>query len=149
MNATAPRREARLPCLKLTKRSRLRVQSQAFLAKEGSRYGRWRSVRAGSNEERLRLENRNFTRRRIAHVADRTRAAQAIELRLRERFRDVSHLAFLAKFDTVGSDNATRLLAAMLQRIQTQVSQACSVRMTVNSEDAHSSRSLLISISVN
>ena len=64
------------------------------------------SVLAG-NEERLRLENRNFTRRRIAHVADRTRAAQTIELRLRERFRDVSHLAFLAKFDTVGCDNAT------------------------------------------
>jgi hypothetical protein len=93
------------------------------------------SVLAG-NEERLRLENRNFTRRRVAHVADRTRAAQAIELWLRERFRDVSHLAFLAEFDAVGRNNATRLLAAMLQRIQTQVSQPRSIRMTVNSEDA-------------
>lgn len=93
------------------------------------------SVLAG-DKKRLRLENRNLTRRGIAHVADRTRATQTIQVRLIERFRDVSHGPLLPQFDTVGSDNAARLLPAVLQRIQTQVSQARSVGMTINPEDA-------------
>jgi len=93
------------------------------------------SVLAGY-EKRLCFENRNLARRGIAHVTYRIRAAQTIEVYLLKRFRDVPHLPLLTEFDTVGSDNATRLLPAMLQRIQTQVGQARGVGMTKNPEDA-------------
>jgi hypothetical protein len=55
---------------------------------------------------------------------------------LRESFRDVSHFALLPEFGAVRRDDAARLLSAMLQRIQTQVSQARGVRVAVNPEDA-------------
>src|SRR5688500_8289301 len=93
------------------------------------------SVLAGY-EKRLSLENRNLARGRIAHVTNCTGAAQAIEMLLRESFGNVSHFALLPEFDAVGCDDATRLLPAVLQRIQTQVSQARGVRMTVNPQDA-------------
>ena len=88
------------------------------------------------HEKRLRLENRDFARRRVAHVTNRTRAAQAIEFGLIECLGDVSHLACLPEFDAVGSDNAARLLPTVLQCVQTQVSQARGIRVTVNPEDA-------------
>src|SRR5687768_9088428 len=88
------------------------------------------------HENMLSLESRNLARGRIAHVTNCTGAAQAIEMLLRESFGNVSHFALLPEFDAVGCDDATRLLPAVLQRIQTQVSQARGVRMTVNPEDA-------------
>jgi len=87
-------------------------------------------------EKGLRLVNRHLARRRIADVTNRTRATQAIEVLLIERVRDVSHLAFLPEFSAVRRDDAARLLPAVLQRIQTQVSQARGLGVTVNSEDA-------------
>src|SRR5687767_15685379 len=93
------------------------------------------SVLAGY-EERLRLQNGDLARRRIAHVTNSTCAAQAIEMLLSESFGDVSHFALLPELHAVRRNNATRLLPAVLKRIQTQVSQARGVWMTVNPEDA-------------
>jgi hypothetical protein len=56
-------------------------------------------------------------------------------MRLIERFGNVSHRAFNAKFSTVGSDDPARLLAAMLKRVQTQISQTRRFGMSIDSEN--------------
>ncbi len=85
--------------------------------------------------ERLRFENRDFTRRRIAHVSDRARAYETVHVRLIERVADVSHFALESQFSTVGSDDAARFLPTMLKRVQAQIGQSRRFRMSVDSED--------------
>ena len=87
------------------------------------------------HEKRLRFVDRDFARGRIAHVTDGARAAQAIECRLIERFRDVSHLSFEPQLDAVGSYDAAGFLAAVLQRIKAEIGQSRGVRVAVDAED--------------
>ena len=52
-----------------------------------------------------------------------------------ERFGNVAHRAFHTKLGAVRSDDPARLLAAMLQCVQTQISQTRGIGMTVDSEN--------------
>src|SRR6185436_3053899 len=56
-------------------------------------------------------------------------------MRLIERFGNVTHRAFNAKFSTIGSNDSARLLAAMLKRVQTQISQTRRFGMSVDAEN--------------
>jgi len=47
----------------------------------------------------------------------------------------VTHRFFEAELRTVGGDDATRLLPAMLQRVQTEVSQSRGFRMSEDTEN--------------
>ena len=88
-----------------------------------------------SDAEGLRLENRDLARCRITYVANRTRTAQSIEVRLIEGFGDVTHGALEPELGAVRSDNATRFLTAMLKRVQTEVGQSRCFGMSIDSED--------------
>ena len=68
-------------------------------------------------------------------MSDRAGSPQTIEVRLIESIGDVTHLAFHSELHAVGSNDATRFLAAMLQRVQAEVSQSRGVRMSVDSEN--------------
>jgi hypothetical protein len=57
-------------------------------------------------------------------------------MRLVERVANVTHFALESQFSTVGSDNATRFLPAMLKRVQAKVRHSRRFRMSVDSEDA-------------
>src|SRR4051794_40528364 len=84
--------------------------------------------------ERLRLENRDLACGRIAHVADRARALQSIEMRLVEGVGNVTHRALEAQLRAIRCDDATRFLAAMLKRVEAEISQSCSFRVSVDSK---------------
>jgi hypothetical protein len=49
---------------------------------------------------------------------------------------NVTHRAFESQFSTIRSNDTARLLAAMLKRVEAEISQSCSVRMAVDSEHA-------------
>jgi len=68
-------------------------------------------------------------------VPNRTDASQTIQTRLIECFGNVPHRAFETQLGAIGSDNATRLLASMLKRVQTEVSQTGGFEMSINSEN--------------
>src|ERR1051326_730122 len=57
-------------------------------------------------------------------------------MRLVEGFVDVTHGALESQLVTIRSDDAARLLAAMLKRVQAKIGQSCRFGMSVNSEDA-------------
>src|SRR3954454_3219874 len=57
-------------------------------------------------------------------------------MRLVEGFVDVTHRAFEAQLSTVRRDDAARFLAAMLKRVQAEISQSCSIRVAVDSKHA-------------
>jgi hypothetical protein len=57
-------------------------------------------------------------------------------MRLIEGFGDVTHRALESQINAIRSNDAARLLAAMLKRVQTEVSQSCSIRVAVNSKHA-------------
>ena len=52
-----------------------------------------------------------------------------------ESFGDVTHRAFEPELGAVRSDDATRFLTAMLQRVQTKVGQSRRFGMSVDAED--------------
>src|SRR5262249_15657327 len=87
------------------------------------------------DQKRLCFEYRNLARGRVAHVANRARATQAIEVRLIKRFGDMSRLTFETQLSAVGRNKTARLLTAMLQRVQSQIGQSCGFRVTVDAED--------------
>ena len=89
-----------------------------------------------SDEKWLRFENRDLPGRRIAYVPDGTRATQPIEASLIECLGDVTHGSFESQLGAIGSDNATRFLPTMLERVQTEVSQSSGFWMSVDSENA-------------
>jgi len=74
--------------------------------------------------ERLRLENRDLARGRVAHVYDRARATQSIEMSLIEGLGNVTHRALESQLSAIRRDDAARLLAAMLQRVEAEISQS-------------------------
>src|ERR1044072_4446433 len=57
-------------------------------------------------------------------------------MRLIECLVDVTHRAFEAQLRTIGNDDAARFLAAMLKRVEAEVSQSGSVRVTEDSKHA-------------
>jgi hypothetical protein len=69
-------------------------------------------------------------------VTNRAGTAQSIKVRLIEGLGDVTHGALEPKLGAVRSNDATRFLTAMLQRVQTEVGQSRCFGMAVDSEDA-------------
>src|SRR6185503_1691348 len=69
-------------------------------------------------------------------MPDCARPSQPIEMGLVEGLVNVTHCAFESQLSAIRSNDAARLLAAMLKRIQAEISQSCSVRMAINSEHA-------------
>ncbi len=134
------RRERATPCSTTSVsevEEKLALETLAFIAREGKVAVVTNCDLAvlASNAERLCFEDRDFAGRRIAHVSNRAGATQAIQMRLIEGIGDVTHLAFHPQLDPIGSDDATRFLAAMLQRVQAEVSQARGFGMSVDSEN--------------
>ena len=88
-------------------------------------------------EQRLDVAQRDLAGRRIAHMADRHRAGQARDDVLRaEIVADQTGAAMRAELLAVIGDDAGRLLAAMLQRMQPERGQRRRVGMPENPENA-------------
>ncbi len=86
--------------------------------------------------ERLAFAHRNFSGGGITHVTNRAGAGQTIEGWLIESFRDIAHRALSYQTLAVGRNHAARFLAAMLQRVQAEISQARRFRMAVDAKHA-------------
>ena len=69
-------------------------------------------------------------------MANATLPRQAIEPRLIETLAHMPHGALRNQLPAVGGDNATRFLPAMLQRIEAEIDEARSFRMSIDAEDA-------------
>ena len=69
-------------------------------------------------------------------MSDRAGSRQAIQARLIESFRDVTHVSLGKQLPAIRYDNAAGLLPAMLQRIEPEVSHARGFRVAVDAEDA-------------
>ena len=69
-------------------------------------------------------------------MSDRAGSRQAIQARLIESFRDVTHVSLGKQLLAIRYDNAAGLLPAMLQRIEPEVSHARGFRVAVDAEDA-------------
>jgi hypothetical protein len=93
------------------------------------------SVLAG-DDERLTFANRNFAGRRIPNVTNRSLSAKSIKLHFVETLAHVPHRAFGNQLRAVGSNDAARFLAAMLQGVQSEVSQARSICVAEDAENA-------------
>ena len=78
-------------------------------------------ARAAVLHERLRVRPLRRARRRVARVADRDLAAQAVELLLVEHLRDEPEIAQRRQAAVLGDGDPGRLLAAMLQREEPEV----------------------------
>ena len=88
-------------------------------------------------EQRLDVALRHFARRRVAHMADRDIAGQAVDDVLRaEIVADQPGPAMRVELPAIVGDDAGRFLAAMLQRMQPKRGQRRRIRMTVDSENA-------------
>jgi hypothetical protein len=57
-------------------------------------------------------------------------------MRLVERLGDVTHRTFETQLRAVGSDDAARLLAAMLKRVEAEISESRSVGVTEDAKHA-------------
>jgi hypothetical protein len=68
-------------------------------------------------------------------VADGARAFQPIEMRLTESVGNVTHRTFESQLGAVGSNDATRLLPAVLKRVQAKVGQSGCIGMSEDSEN--------------
>src|SRR5205814_9825015 len=86
--------------------------------------------------ERLAFAHRDFSGGGITNVTNRAGAGQAIEGWLIESFRDIAHRALSHQTLAVGRDHAARFLAAMLQRVQAEISQARGFGVAVNAKHA-------------
>ena len=67
-------------------------------------------------------------------MSDRTCAGQSIETGLIKGVGNMTHGAFQSQLRPVGRCDAAGFLAAMLQRVEAEISQTRRVRMTVDSE---------------
>ena len=94
------------------------------------------SVRAGVNEEGLRLAHRDLARGRVARVADGRDAGQTVEPLLVEDLGDEPHRALRAEHCAVGGDDAARLLPAVLQLVEAEVGEPRGVVVPVDAEHA-------------
>src|SRR5216684_2898885 len=88
------------------------------------------------DQKRLAFAHRNFSGSGIANVTNRAGAGQTIEGWLIKSFRDIAHRALSHQTLAVGRDHATRFLAAMLQRVQAEISQARGFRVAVDAKHA-------------
>ena len=94
-------------------------------------------ARAAVVEERLRVRPRRRAGRRVARVADRDVAVQAVELLLVEHLRDEPEVAQRREPAVVGDRDARRLLAAVLEREEAEVREPRDVVAgRVDAEDA-------------
>ena len=88
-------------------------------------------------EERLHVAQDRLAGRRIAHMADRGVAGQALDRRrLGEMIADEAEAALGIEAPAVEGDDAGRFLAAMLQRMQAERRDGGGVGMAENAEDA-------------
>ena len=88
-------------------------------------------------EQRLYVAHRHLAGRRIAHMADRGPPRKTADHLFRaEIVADLAHAAMGAELLAVISDDARRLLPAMLQRVQAECRECCCFGMTVDAEDA-------------
>ncbi len=78
-------------------------------------------ARAAVVEQRLRVRPRRRAGRRVARVADRDLAAQAVELLLVEHLRDEAEVAHPREATALGDGDSRRLLAAVLEREEAEV----------------------------
>jgi len=69
-------------------------------------------------------------------VANRALTTEAIELLFVETLADMAHSALRNQSRAVRRDDAARFLAAMLQRVQSEVRQTCRIRVTKDAEYA-------------
>ena len=69
-------------------------------------------------------------------MTNRAGARESIEGWLIESFRDLAHRALGHQTLAVGRDHAARFLAAMLQRVQAQISQARGFRVAIDAKHA-------------
>ena len=81
-------------------------------------------ARAAVLDERLRVRPLRRARRRVARVADRDLAAQAVQLLLVEDLRDEAEVAQRRQPAVLGDGDPRRLLAAVLEREQAEVGEA-------------------------
>src|SRR5262245_18114633 len=88
------------------------------------------------DQERLRLIDADFSRGRIAHVANGGFSGQLRQALFLKDVIDMCHSAFGAKLTTVGGNYPGRFLATMLQRVKPQIGQARRFLVTKNAEDA-------------
>ena len=88
-------------------------------------------------EQRLHVAQDRFAGGGIAHVADRRRARQALDRRgAGEMVADQAQATLGMESRAVEGDDARRLLAAMLQRVQPQRGDRGGVGVPENPEDA-------------
>ena len=69
-------------------------------------------------------------------MANRACSGQAIQARLIKLLGNVTHRSFQSQFRSVRHGDTARLLTAMLQRIESEVSQPCGICVSVDTEDA-------------
>src|SRR5262249_45463489 len=89
-----------------------------------------------SHQKWLAFAHGNFARSRIANMADRAVSVKAIEPGLIECFGHVTHAPFRVQLAFIRSDNPTRFLATMLERVETEISQPRRFRMAKDTKDA-------------
>src|SRR5262249_16087642 len=87
------------------------------------------------DQERLRFVNADFPRGRITHVADGRAPGQLRQELLLEDVVDMSRSGFGGQPRAIGCDYSGGLLAAVLQRIKTEVGQARRFLVAKNAED--------------
>ena len=88
-------------------------------------------------EERLHVAQDRLAGGRVADVADRGLALQALDRgEVRERVADEAHAALGVEHPAVERHDAGRLLAAMLQGVEAERHDRGGIRMAVDAEDA-------------
>ena len=88
-------------------------------------------------EERLDVAQDRLAGRRVAHMADRRGALEALDgVAVREAVADEAELALGVEYAAVEGDDAGGLLAAMLQRVEAERGDRRGVRVAVDAEDA-------------
>ena len=90
----------------------------------------------GRRAERLRVAQARLAGRRVAHVADRVTAGQLAQDLLVEHVADEAHRAVDEVLLAVRRRDARALLAAVLERVETEVGEMRRFGMAVHAEDA-------------
>ena len=128
------------------------IAAQGHAVGEIAVVGDGETARAQLGEQRLDIAQDRLARRRIAHMADRRAAGQALDRRgAREMFADQTETAFGIESVTVEGDDAGRFLAAMLQGVQPERGdrrrrrdgRRCRRRRILRATDRHRDRSNL------
>ena len=88
------------------------------------------------HQDGLRIEQRGIASRGVARVADGQSAAHLREHIFGEDVGDRAHGLVRARGQAVGGDDAGRFLAAMLQRMQAEVSQLLRLRVREDRDHA-------------